>query len=93
LPLAERGFEIVGIELGAWSSDVNSWRKKTLMSQISDDIRQLRFQPGPIQSLYLNADRVNERFVSHLGAVNRWTRSAQRGGGAGIGLTIVNANA
>jgi hypothetical protein len=45
------------------------------MDSFADDLVNLRFMPGPLQSLYLNQDRVNERFNSHLGAITTWTRS------------------
>jgi hypothetical protein len=63
------------------------------MAKVADEIVKLRFSPGPLQSLYLNHDRINERFVSHLGAITAWTQSADKEGGAGLDLKIVKADA
>jgi hypothetical protein len=59
------------------------------MNGMADELLKLRFSAGPLQSLYLNEDRVNERFISHLGAITAWTRSAEKGGSGGIDLKLV----
>ncbi len=59
------------------------------MNGMADELLKLRFSPGPLQSLYLNEDRVNERFISHLGAITAWTRSAEKGAGGGVNLSLV----
>jgi hypothetical protein len=38
------------------------------VESVADELLKLRFAPGPIQSFYLNEDRVNERFTSLWGA-------------------------
>lgn len=62
------------------------------MSGLADDLLKLRFVPRWLQSLYLNADRVNERFTSHLGAIEAWTRRAEQEGGGGVDLKVVKAD-
>jgi hypothetical protein len=60
------------------------------MDSFADDLVNLRFMPGPLQSLYLNQDRVNERFNSHLGAITTWTRSVDREKSGGGDLKVVH---
>jgi hypothetical protein len=62
------------------------------MNGVADELLKLRFSAGPLQSLYLNEDRVNERFIGHLGAITAWTRSAEKGGGGGVDLKVVKAD-
>jgi hypothetical protein len=62
------------------------------MNGLADDLLKLRFVPRPLQSLYLNKDRVAERFTSHLGAIDAWTRRADREGGGGVDLKVVRAD-
>src|SRR5713101_3153529 len=63
------------------------------MASVADEILKLRFTPGPLQTLYLNEERANERFISHLGAITGWTHSAGKEGGGGADLQIVKADA
>jgi len=62
------------------------------MDGVADEILKLRFTCGPIQSLYLNEDRVSERFTSHLGAITTWTRTAEREGGGSVDLKLVKGD-
>jgi hypothetical protein len=62
------------------------------MADLGQDLLNLRFVPGPLQSLYLNNDRVAERFTSHLGAIIGWTRQAKVGGGGGVDLKVVKGD-
>ena len=55
---------------------------------ISDVVSQLRFQSGPVETLYLNEVRVRERFIAHLGAVEDVVRSATREAGGEIALPL-----
>jgi hypothetical protein len=61
------------------------------VKSVADELLKLRFAAGPIQSFYLNEDRVNERFTSHLGAITSWTRTAGKEAGGGIDLKVVKA--
>src|SRR5690348_8493986 len=63
------------------------------MNGVADEILKLRFSAGPLQSLYLNQDRVNERFISHLGSISSFTQSAGKAKGGGVDLKIVKADA
>jgi hypothetical protein len=62
------------------------------MNSITDDLLSLRFASGPVESMYLNEDRIEERFISHLGAITSWTRSARNEAGAGVNLEIVGGD-
>jgi hypothetical protein len=63
------------------------------MNGLADELLKLRFVPRPLQSLYLNHDRVSERFTSHLGAIAAWTRRADSEGGVGVDIKVVKADA
>jgi hypothetical protein len=60
---------------------------------IIEDLLRLRFAAIPLQSMYLNADRVNERFIGHLGAITEWTRRAERGKGGEVDLKLIRGKA
>jgi hypothetical protein len=62
------------------------------MPGVTDDILNLRFASGPIESMYLNIDRVNERFTSHLGAISRWSQSAGTETGGALDVKVVKAD-
>lgn len=62
------------------------------MSGLAEELLKLRFVPGPLQSLYLNRDRVAERFTSHLGAISEWTRRSEGEGGIGVDIKVVKAD-
>ncbi len=53
-----------------------------------DVLADLSFTAGPVETLYLNEQRVGERFVSHLGAVESLTQSAHREGGGELGVSV-----
>jgi hypothetical protein len=59
------------------------------MDNIAEEILGLRFSSGPIQSLYLNEDRVNENFTIQLGAVATLVRSAGQQGMGTLNFKIV----
>lgn len=63
------------------------------MVDLANELLKLRFMAGPVESLYLNVDRVNERFVSHVGAISEWIRTAETEGGGGVDLKVVSAEA
>lgn len=62
------------------------------MNGLAEELLRLRFVPRPLQSLYLNVDRVTERFTSHLGAISEWTRRSEAEGGVGVDLKVVKAD-
>jgi hypothetical protein len=62
------------------------------MEDVAEEILGLRFSSGPIQSLYLNEDRVNENFTIQLGAVATLVRGAGRQGGGTLNLKVVELN-
>lgn len=61
------------------------------MAGLAEELLNLRFVPRPLESLYLNDDRVTERFVGHLGSIGEWTRRAERDGSFGVDLKVINA--
>jgi hypothetical protein len=63
------------------------------MTSVADELLKLRFAPRSLQSLYLNVDRVNERFIGHSGAITDWTRTAGKEGGGGFDLKVVKGDA
>lgn len=62
------------------------------MNGLADELLKLRFVPRPLESLYLNTDRVTERFTSHLGAISEWTRRSEGEGGVGLDIKVVKAD-
>jgi hypothetical protein len=62
------------------------------MDNVAEEILGLRFSSGPIQSLYLNEDRVNENFTIQLGAVAALVRSAGNQGAGTLNFKIVEVS-
>ncbi|WP_043687408.1 hypothetical protein [Streptomyces xylophagus] len=56
---------------------------------LTDVLARLRFTAGPVETLYLNELRVGERFVSHLGVIESYTRTAHRQVGGELGVGVV----
>jgi hypothetical protein len=58
------------------------------VASVSDDIRRLRFVSSPAPAVYLNEPLVRETFIAHLGAIDSFTRAADRELRAGLGSVI-----
>ena len=47
-------------------------------------LETLTFQSDPIETLYLNEPRVQERFIQHLGAIKEFVRTSTKSGTGGV---------
>ncbi|NUK09487.1 hypothetical protein HRW18_16040 [Streptomyces lunaelactis] len=52
-------------------------------------LANLRITAGPVETLYLNERRVEDRFISHLNAIESRTRTELREGGGEVGMAVV----
>ena len=52
---------------------------------LSKLLSRLRFEGGPVETLYLDETRVHEDFIGQLGAIGSFTRVGTMGGNAGLG--------
>ena len=51
------------------------------MESVTELLSRFRFSSGPVETLSLNEARVQENFISQLGAIETLTRVATKGGG------------
>jgi len=51
-------------------------RRPTMAESVEELLATLRFVGGPVETIYLNQTRTRESFITHLGAVESFTRTA-----------------
>jgi hypothetical protein len=56
---------------------------------VADLLRRLSFVRGSVESLYLNETRVHENFIGQLGAIESFTREAERGADVKGGIPFI----
>jgi hypothetical protein len=57
---------------------------------IGEQLRSLQFTSGPVETLYLNENRVRDDFLGQIGAIESFTRSATKQGSVSGPLPILS---
>jgi hypothetical protein len=55
-----------------------------MAKSVSEVLRRLRFEGGPVETLYLDETRVHEDFIGQVGAIGSFTRLATKEGSGGL---------
>lgn len=82
---------------------MRNWLAKVLNRRSSDGgsmqqpmisvLANLKFDPGPVETLYLDEARVNENFIGQLGAIASYTNLATKEIGGGVEAPVVKIDA
>jgi hypothetical protein len=56
---------------------------------VSDVLSRLRFEGGPVETLYLDETRVHEDFIGQVGAIGSFTRLATKEGSGGLETPVL----
>ena len=60
-----------------------------MAESVSEILSRLRFEGGPVETLYLDETRVHEDFIGQLGAIGSFTRQAAMEGNAGLDVPVL----
>jgi len=66
------------------------WRQ-AMTESVAELLSRLRFVGEPVETLYLNQDRVRESFIGQLGAIESFTRTEAKEGSVEIPIVKVGA--
>jgi hypothetical protein len=64
-----------------------------MSESVTDVIGRLRFVSSPAPAIYLNETLIRETFISHLGALDSFTRTANREATGGVKSVVAIASA
>src|SRR6266699_1905741 len=56
---------------------------------VSEVLSRLRFEGGPVETLYLDETRVHEDFIGQVGAIESFTRLATKEGSGGLETPVL----
>jgi hypothetical protein len=68
-------------------------RSKKRAESISEVLSRLRFEAGPVETLYLDEIRVHEDFIGQIGAIEAFTRLATKEGSGGLETPVLKIDA